>query len=186
MAQSKTCSRCNVEKSLDDFYGDKTRKDGLDYNCKDCHRISDRKSRNKHLKKRREYNKIYDSNPINYQRRLKNDQKYRRKKRKTDPIWRMGQIIKQYLHRALNSKKRGRSEELVGYNKKMLTEHIERLWEDWMSWDNYGTEWEIDHIIPVQYYLDKGITDPSIIHNLENLRPLCRLENRKKGKRCHI
>lgn len=32
----KTCSRCKLEKTLDEFYRNKKAKDGLMYNCRDC------------------------------------------------------------------------------------------------------------------------------------------------------
>lgn len=34
----KTCSKCKLEQSLDEFYNRKTSKDGKDYWCKSCHR----------------------------------------------------------------------------------------------------------------------------------------------------
>jgi hypothetical protein len=32
----KTCNKCNIEKSLSEFFSDKTRKDGYSYKCKEC------------------------------------------------------------------------------------------------------------------------------------------------------
>lgn len=47
-----------------------------------------------------------------------------------------------------------------------------------MNWDNYGTEWVVDHIKPVSKF-DKD-TDISIVCALSNLQPLNKLENLKK------
>lgn len=70
----------------------------------------------------------------------------------------------------------------LGYTMLDLKLHIESLWEPWMSWENYGS-WEIDHIIPIDYYLKQGINDPKIINTLTNLRPLLKEKNRKKGNK---
>ena len=69
----------------------------------------------------------------------------------------------------------------IGYNQDGFEEHIERQFKDGMTWDNYGDAWEIDHIIPIKWYLDNGETDPSIINALTNLRPLSVEENRAKS-----
>ena len=47
------------------------------------------------------------------------------------------------------SKKRRRWENLVGYSRKELMDHLEKQFVNGMSWDNYGKYgWHIDHIIP--------------------------------------
>jgi len=51
-----------------------------------------------------------------------------------------------------------------------------------MSWDNYGTDWQIDHIIPIKY------DNPSLEDVIErlhytNTQPLHATENMAKGNR---
>ena len=63
--------------------------------------------------------------------------------------------------------------------------HLESQFESDVNWDNYGTVWHIDHIIP-QAYL--SYTDPSDENflscwSLTNLRPLKVIENSAKGSR---
>jgi hypothetical protein len=76
--------------------------------------------------------------------------------------------------------KTGSTCELVGYTRDELICHIENLFVDGMSWDNYG-EWHIDHIKPMSLFFKEGINDPSIINALTNLQPLWALDNIKKG-----
>jgi len=67
----------------------------------------------------------------------------------------------------------------IGYSAIDLKEHLESLFEDWMTWENYGA-WEIDHITCVsQFHRD---TDASVVNSLSNLRPLCEKKNKKRKK----
>lgn len=61
-----------------------------------------------------------------------------------------------------------------------LKAHLESLFEDGMSWDNYG-EWHIDHIKSVRAFLSEGVTDPAQINALSNLQPLWAADNISKG-----
>ena len=47
--------------------------------------------------------------------------------------------------------------ELVGCDINYLRNHLEKQFEPWMSWDNYGKWWHVDHIIPVTKF---DLTDP--------------------------
>ena len=49
-----------------------------------------------------------------------------------------------------------------------------------MSWENHG-DWHIDHIFPLSKF-DKS-TPVSIVNSLDNLTPLWKEENLKKGNR---
>ena len=48
-----------------------------------------------------------------------------------------------------------------------------------MSWKNYGSYWEIDHILPLKVAI--GVNDLSKLNHFTNLRPLKASENRSKG-----
>ena len=45
----KTCSKCRIEKSLAEFYKNKSESTGYNCQCKECHRISAKASRSKRL-----------------------------------------------------------------------------------------------------------------------------------------
>ena len=63
---------------------------------------------------------------------------------------------------------------------KDLKLHLESLFIDGMSWENWG-EWHIDHKIPVSKF-DKE-TPMSIVNNLNNLQPLWALDNLSKSNK---
>lgn len=90
-------------------------------------------------------------------------------------------MLKRVL-RAAKQKKRGGTYEILGYTREELMEHLESLFLEGMSWDNYG-EWHIDHIRPVSTLVSEGVTDPSIINALYNLQPLWASDNLAKSNK---
>ena len=73
-----------------------------------------------------------------------------------------------------NKKKEDKTINLLGYSALDLKKHIESLFLEGMSWENYG-EWHIDHIKMVSTF-DKE-TPMNIVNSLENLRPLWAEDN---------
>ena len=78
----------------------------------------------------------------------------------------------------------------MGYTAEDLVSHIESQFNDKMNWKNWGQHriggvytWQIDHIIPQSYYKYTSLEDPNFAEcwKMENLRPLCSIENAKKG-----
>jgi hypothetical protein len=67
--------------------------------------------------------------------------------------------------------------EQLGYNTIELHNHLESLFKEGMTWDNYG-EWEIDHKKPLSAF-DKDAL-PSEVNALSNLQPLWKIENQQK------
>lgn len=74
----------------------------------------------------------------------------------------------------LNKNKEDDTIKLLGYSAIELKEHIESLFLDGMSWDNYG-EWHIDHIKMVSDFNEDTPVD--IVNSLNNLRPLWAKDN---------
>lgn len=105
---------------------------------------------------------------------------------KTDPAAparaRVRMFCKNALHRSLRGRsKNGKTRELLGYSTEDLRRHIESLFLPGMSWGNYGS-WEIDHVRPIaSFSLDAPL---GAINALSNLKPLWKIDNRKKGARC--
>jgi 5-methylcytosine-specific restriction endonuclease McrA len=60
---------------------------------------------------------------------------------------------------------------LIGCSKEEFMLHLENQFTPEMTWKNYGTYWELDHIIP----LSKGGTI-----RWDNSQPLVISDNRKK------
>lgn len=81
-------------------------------------------------------------------------------------LWRS--VLKSSLKR-LGKSKEGHTIDLLGYSALDLKNHLQSLFTEGMTWENYG-EWHIDHIKDVVLF-DKN-TNPSVVNALNNLRPL--------------
>lgn len=85
---------------------------------------------------------------------------------------------------SLNGKKsRMHWEVLVGFTIDELIEHLEHQFTEGMTWNNYGKEWHIDHIVPISSFNFTSFKDIDFkkCWSLPNLQPLYKLDNRKKG-----
>ncbi|PCI28668.1 hypothetical protein COB55_03580 [Candidatus Wolfebacteria bacterium] len=98
---------------------------------------------------------------------------YKRNRRKTDHLYRLKQTISNMVRRVLKligTEKEKDSVDYVTYTPEQLKLRMDVNFTDGMSHDNYP-EWEIDHTIPIDHFIKKGVTDPKIINALCNLRP---------------
>ena len=71
----------------------------------------------------------------------------------------------------------------LSYSPKDLKEHLESRFDQNMSWENYGSYWQIDHIYPQSKLPYNSMDHPNFLKcwGLENLRPLSCEENARKG-----
>jgi len=83
---------------------------------------------------------------------------------------------------ALKSEKTDRSIEYLGCNIEEFRKHIEDQFIEGMSWDNYGVDWQIDHIIPIKYG-NPSLDDVIQRLHYTNTQPLWSSENAAKGNR---
>lgn len=134
----------------------------------------------------RSYGKKWRSENQNYA----ND--YQKERRAKDPLFRLIVNIRTRIWEALDEQgftKRSKSNDILGCGFDEFKEHLEKQFEPWMTWENYGLYngepnygWDVDHIIPVS----TGETEEEIINlnNHKNLKPLCSYYNRniKKNK----
>lgn len=114
-----------------------------------------------------------------YYRKGKDTRKLWLKKPTTKTIYFMRAAINRVLR---GSKKKSKTESILGFSRLDLVSHIEKQFTKNMSWSNHG-EWHIDHITPIQYFIDNGVNDPRIINSLTNLRPIWASDNLQKSKK---
>lgn len=164
----KTCTICTVEKSNRDFI-----RGNAHPICKKCHKAS-----------RKAYEKEYRR--INKARILENNNKYKKLRRKRDPIFRLTNNCSRMINAALNGKKYNYSIwDFLPYTIDELKQHLEKQFSNEMTWDNYGSYWHIDHITPQSLLPYTSMEDDNFkkCWDLNNLQPLEAIKNIKKSNR---
>ena len=205
---SKVCTKCNVEKSFDEFNKDKYKKDGLRSECKECEKQHRQANKEKISERAKQYNqankeKISEqkkqyrqANKEKISERMKQynqklEVKTRRKERnneryKTDPKFHLNNTMSCGIRHSLkkrNSSKCGSNwSNYVDYTLEQLAEHLENQFDDKMTWENQGSYWHIDHIIPVSRFNFTSPYDEEFkkCWALSNLQPLEAIENIRK------
>lgn len=143
---------------------DKKKKKAMDYYEKNKERVNKRKAEyeKENIEKTRERSRRYLSEW--------------RERPKSKAIM----FMRRCIRRMIEYKKPASTECVIGYTRSDLIKHIESNFKEGMNWDNYG-DWHIDHIRPINSFLESGEVDPSVINSLDNLQPLWASENVRKG-----
>ncbi len=97
--------------------------------------------------------------------------------------------LKDNLRRRLSKTLKGaprhkKAHELLGCGLKHFKKHLESLFMEGMSWDNYGV-WHIDHIQPCMTFDMTKKSNHSKCFHYKNLRPLWGDDNRKRKKKVY-
>lgn len=86
-------------------------------------------------------------------------------------------LRKRLRHCAIDKQHSLKSVELFGCTMTELRAHLESGFADWMTWENYGSHWHIDHEKPCRAF---DLTDPEqakLCFHFTNLRPMEAREN---------
>lgn len=109
---------------------------------------------------------------------------YEATKMQTDFGFRLRKLIRGRLRQALiraGSAKSCGFKDYIGCTPEFLKNHIESQFVPGMTWDNQGSDWHIDHIVPISHF-DLTTKDGLCAANhFSNLRPLWAKENLAKG-----
>lgn len=196
--KEKVCIKCGRKLNINNFTLNKSYKDGYSSICKTCKRIYDEDYRKKNHERLLEYDrkrsqqrkrpiKIKTEKEIDEYNKQRSQYKitWFNQKYRNEPIFKLNICVSSGIRHALKGKKEKQHwENLVNYDVQQLKEHLEKQFTPEMTWSNYGSYWEIDHIIPQNLF---NITSPEchdfqICWSLMNLRPLEKSANRSRPK----
>jgi hypothetical protein len=109
---------------------------------------------------------------------------YDKKRRREHPEYR---ILRKIVHRMVRAscvRKGSRSDLYVGCTPGFLRNHLETMFKHGMTWNNYGTVWQVDHVIPLAWWDLKNHPEHMFeASHWTNLQPLFINENQSKGAR---
>lgn len=211
----KKCCKCGELKQASDFYKNRSKRDGLSTECKICSNsgrqtyFSKYREENKEKIKKRNsklYNNkrdiILENQRAYYMLNKDKKRKYREdniqhirerqnRRRRENIEVRLRHNVSSAIRQALSkmySVKNSPTWNKLPYTPEQLKRHLEAQFSSEMTWENYGTYWCIDHIIPQSKLVfdDMDHANFSTCWDLKNLRPLEVVENIKKGDKCLV
>lgn len=110
--------------------------------------------------------------------------RYIAKRKKDDPAFKLRITLSTRLHQLIK-RSRSRSDEsfmtFLGCSMEHLTRHLESNFKRGMRWDNHGSRWHIDHIIPCAAFDHSNPAEVERCWNWQNLRPEWAAANQRKS-----
>ncbi len=192
---AKACTQCKIIKTIDNFskaIGKST--DDLKATCKACIKLEAQTEEGKKqqaIRSKRYYmknakiinQKGKEWNQRNKEHVKRRNRAYMKKRYIENPQYRVACCLRTRLHRTLADQeaiKSGKTIDLLGCPVGDLMKHLESLFEEGMSWENYG-EWHIDHIKPCAKFNLTLAEEQSKCFHYSNLQPLWASDNMSKG-----
>jgi len=103
-----------------------------------------------------------------------------KQRRLVDSNFRFSEVLRSKIHKMLNGKKTS-YKALIGCDLEQLKKWLEYQFDNKMNWNNFGSYWQIDHIIPMSIFNFDNEVEKRICFNWRNLQPLQKDENREKS-----
>jgi hypothetical protein len=75
---------------------------------------------------------------------------------------------------------------LLAIDKDGFIEHINKYLIQGMTKENFGSEWGLDHIVPVDLFDLTNDDDLKLCYNYNNIMPMFNSDNRLKGASVHF
>jgi hypothetical protein len=117
--------------------------------------------------------------------KIKKQVKHFKKMAREDVMYRILNNLSSRATSELKKKKTSRTLthlELIGCELEELKSHLEKLFEEGMTFENYG-KWEVDHFDPVSSFDLTDIDEVKKCFHYKNLQPLWMRDNRVKGSK---
>lgn len=103
-----------------------------------------------------------------------------KERRRTDEHFRLAEVIRSKVHKLLRGLPTS-YRHLLGMDLDLFRDWMAFQFEPGMTWDNYGTEWHIDHVLPMSRFDLKDPRSRAICYGWTNLQPLWASDNRQKS-----
>lgn len=178
------CKACRSIRRYKQYHSDPVYRARVLENCKKSRKNNPEKAKQTYINKRKKNPELYRAiarrakskpeNKLKRNRRLK-------EQRARDKQFRLQENLRSRLYKAtVGLTKAGSAVKDLGCNFNDLKVYLESKFYGDMSWDNYGSYWAIDHIIPLASF---DLTDKEQFlraAHYSNLQPLTKVHNQIK------
>lgn len=111
-------------------------------------------------------------------------QRIRNQRKKNNIQWRLAHRFRNYTKASLCKVRFGNSViPLLGCSVSFFRQWLEARFLPGMTWENYGSEWHVDHIVPIAEFDLTKKKDARQCFNFSNMRPLWKADNLAKGRK---
>lgn len=173
MPRKNTCRKCQNEMSRN-------------YKARNKEKISayNKKYKAEHKEEVKVYNHEYNKN--NREQIQKRQNVQHRERKKVDANYKLRVNLSNRLLQALNCKKTHKTLDLLSCKIKEFRDWLENLFYDECDWDNYGTLWHMDHVIPCSLFDLSNDEHQKICFHWANIQPLYAKQNLEKNNRIEL
>jgi len=106
-------------------------------------------------------------------------------KRKTDLNFQISEVLRSKIHKMIKGKNTS-YKSLIGCENEFLMKWLAFRFDEKMNWDNFGSYWQIDHILPINSFNFSNENDKNVCFHWTNLQPLTCIENRRKTDKMQL
>lgn len=173
----KSCSKCGSEKEATEFYRDRSKRDGLDSQCKECQAAYSAKRYERNSEKMKAAAARW------YRENSGRVAAYQKNRYQSEESYRLIKLMRARLLTALRkNQKEGVAVRNLGCSIERFREHIAAQFAPGMTWDNHG-EWHLDHVRPLASF---DLTDDDQVRvacHYSNIQPLWAEDNHAKSRK---
>lgn len=108
-----------------------------------------------------------------------------KEQRKTDKDFQIKEILRSKIHKMIKGKSTS-FQNLIGCDLDFLKKWIEFRFEKNMTWENLGSYWHFDHILPLNAFDVTNEKEKQICFHWTNLQPLEKHENQSKSDHLQV
>ena len=196
---SKVCPSCKIEKELTEYANrtklvNEERVAFKSFACKSCELSRQRayKAKNKERLSVRDAKYISENKDIiaakrkeyaknNREKRNVYIREYKKVRKEKDPSFKIYENCRKRIWKILRVSKTNKTSELLGCTKLFYQMWIAYTFDASLSWTNYGTMWDIDHVMPIHSFDIKDKKEVLKCFNWRNTRALDKEENGRKS-----
>ena len=183
--ENKICTKCGINKPLNEFHNSNKNKDGKTYWCAKC--VCE-KSRIYHQNNKefiQKKSKIYRQNNKEYFNKKKKEwlvktgyySDYQKTRLKNDSFFKFKNRLRTLIRNSVTKQgytKKSKSFQILGCEYDFFIKYIEDKFTNGMNWNNHG-EWHLDHIVPISSA--KTEEDVIKLNHYTNFQPLWAIDN---------